>query len=326
MNGNDESGLIVAYRLDGQGGGQPCDWAAIRAHQAGDGLLWVHLHRDADESQAWLREESALDPLVVESLLAESTRPHCSQVAGGVMLFLRAVNLNPGADPDDMVSIRLWIEPGRVISVRRRRLLSVDDMRVAIDEGRGPHDVADFVIQLARRIGARMAGVIGDIDDHVDALQGEVIESGSVTLRSKLTGLRRDIIALRRYLAPQRDALLRFTQLKLAWFEEMDHLRLREEADRITRYVEDLDAARERAAVAQEELSNRLTEQMNARMYVLSVVAAVFLPLGFLTGLFGINVGGIPLADDPWGFFEIVLLLCVITGLQLLLFKWRRWF
>jgi zinc transporter len=106
---------------------------------------------------------------------------------------------------------------------------------------------------------------------------------------------------------------------------ERDQLHLREEADRVTRYVEDLDAARERAAVTQEELGNRLSEQLNSRMYVLSVVAAIFLPLGFLTGLFGINVGGIPMAENPQGFIDIVLMLLLITGLQVVLFRWRRW-
>jgi zinc transporter len=79
-------------------------------------------------------------------------------------------------------------------------------------------------------------------------------------------------------------------------------MHLREEADRVVRYVEDLDSARERAAVTQEELVNRVSEQINSRTYVLSVAAAIFLPLGFLTGLFGINVGGIALAENPSGF------------------------
>jgi zinc transporter len=77
--------------------------------------------------------------------------------------------------------------------------------------------------------------------------------------------------------------------------------------------------------VTQEELGNRLSEQLNSRMYVLSVVAAIFLPLGFLTGLFGINVGGIPMAENPQGFIDIVLMLLLITGLQVVLFRWRRW-
>jgi zinc transporter len=320
-----ESGLVVSYLLDGQGGGRRFGWPDIADWSPDKGLLWVHLNRDSEDARQWLEQDSGLDPLVVEAMLAESTRPRCAQMHNGVMLFLRGVNLNPGADPEDMVSIRLWVEGTRIISVRLRRLLSIDDMRSALDQGHGPTGIGDFVVSLSDRLASRMAGVIADIDDEVDHLQDQVLEAESRQLRSELNNLRRVIIALRRYLAPQRDALSRMTNLKVPWMGERDQLHLREEADRVTRYVEDLDAARERAAVTQEELGNRLSEQLNSRMYVLSVVAAIFLPLGFLTGLFGINVGGIPMAENPQGFIDIVLMLLLITGLQVVLFRWRRW-
>lgn len=241
------------------------------------------------------------------------------------MLFLRGINSNPGADPEDMVSIRLWIEEKRIISLRLRRLVSIADLRASIDEGGGPLDVGDFVVQLADRLVSRISTVISEVDDRVDELQDQVLETESGKLRTELTRLRREIIGLRRYLAPQRDALARLTQLKLPWLSDMDQMYLREEADRVVRYVEDLDSARERAAVTQEELVNRVSEQINSRMYVLSVVAAIFLPLGFLTGLFGINVGGIPLAENPSGFVDVIAILVIITLLQVILFRWRRW-
>ena len=320
-----ENGLVASYQLDGEGGGEKLDWEGITGWQPDHGALWVHLDRDSPDSRRWLHEQSGLDPLVVESLLAESTRPRCVQVGDGVMLFLRGVNLNPGADPEDMVSIRLWIEEKRVISLRLRRLLSISDLRESIEQGHGPSDVGDFTVHLADRLVSRISGVISDVDDAVDELQDQVLDTESGKLRTELMRLRREIIGLRRYLAPQREALARLTQLKLSWLNDMDQMHLREEADRVVRYVEDLDSARERAAVTQEELSNRVAEQMNARMYMLSVVAAIFLPLGFLTGLFGINVGGIPLADDPRGFIEVILVLLLITALQVVFFRWRRW-
>ena len=79
-------------------------------------------------------------------------------------------------------------------------------------------------------------------------------------------------------------------------------------------------------AVIQEELLSQLSEQLNQRTYVLSVVAAIFLPLGFLTGLLGINVGGIPGAESPYGFVVFTLLLLVIVGIQLWYFIRKRWF
>ena len=87
---------------------------------------------------------------------------------------------------------------------------------------------------------------------------------------------------------------------------------MREVSDQLARYLEDLDEARDRAAVTQEELVNRLSEQMNNKMYILSIVAAIFLPLGFLTGLLGINVGGwkrlLPLQFLHLSFVRLVLL------------------
>ena len=102
-------------------------------------------------------------------------------------------------------------------------------------------------------------------------------------------------------------------------------MRLREIGDRTTRYVEDLDAIRDRATVTQEELNSSLTEQMNKTMYVLSIVAGIFLPLGLLTGLLGINVGGIPGTENEWAFTVFCVLLLIIAGLQVWLFRHKKW-
>jgi zinc transporter len=94
----------------------------------------------------------------------------------------------------------------------------------------------------------------------------------------------------------------------------------------LIRHLEDLDAIRERVAVTQEELQSRLAEQQNVRMYVLSIVAAIFLPLGFLTGLLGINVGGIPGADNPLAFGMFMGFLVLLLAAQLIYFRVKKWF
>ena len=93
----------------------------------------------------------------------------------------------------------------------------------------------------------------------------------------------------------------------------------------LIRQIEDLDEVRDRAILAQEELANRIAEEMNERSYVFTAVAGIFLPLGFLTGLLGINVGGMPGVEDGAAFW-IVVLLCGALGVGLtFLFRLRRW-
>ena len=322
---DDLEDLICAYSLDGNGGGTRLDWDGVRAHQKGAGLLWLHLQREAPGTRAWLENESGLDQILCDALLFEAPRPRCEQFGDGLLLSLRGVNLNPGADPDDMVGLIIWAEPGRIITVRRRRLMAVDAVRQTIDRNHGPKTVGEFVAQVADGMVERMGPVIADLDDEVDALEDLIIEGTTEGIRLKLAHLRRVAIALRRYIAPQREAMARLIVQQVPWIDETDRRRLREIGDRILRYVEDLDAARERAQIAQDELANRVTEQINRNMYVLSIVAAIFLPLGLLTGYLGINVGGIPGEKWPWAFAFVGLILVVLSVIEIWLFRRLKW-
>ena len=323
---SESDGLIYAVRLDGSGGGASLGWDEIRAAspQAG-GPLWLHLDYSAPRARSWLLEESGLDPVVAEALLADETRPRAVPGPDGMLVILRGVNLRPGADPEDMVSIRLWIESSRVISLRRYHLMAVEDLKEAIARGAGPAGPGEFLVALCQHLLARMGGVLEELDDEVDALEDEVLRAESHELRPKLAGLRRQAIAMRRFLAPQREALSHLVSERVAWLEESDRLRLREVADRTARYVEDLDSARDRAAVTQEELNSRLSEGMNQKMYVVALVAAIFLPLGLLTGLLGINVGGIPGAENRLAFALVCALLLGLGGLQVWALHRRHW-
>ena len=159
----------------------------------------------------------------------------------------------------------------------------------------------------------------------MDSIEEQIVAQSEVVRRSELANLRRESILLRRYLAPQREAMARLVVEKTNLFTDNDRMHLRESTDRLIRYIEELDSVRDRAAVIQEELSNQRAEEMNKRMYVLSMVAAVFLPLGFLTGLLGINVGGIPGADNKFAFLIFSVLLVVVIVVQLFLFKKKKW-
>lgn len=317
-------GLVFAHVLDGEHGSRGVGWADIRGWTPTDGFLWVHLHHGAESTQAWLEGGAGLDPLVAEALLAEETRPRCVAMGDGLLVNLRAVNLNPGADPEDMVSLRIWIEERRAITVRRRRVMAVRDVSGTLDAGRGPSTAGELLAALADGIAERMAEPIAGVEEAVDELEEQVVDAQSFELRTRLGQLRRQAIALRRYLAPQREVLNRLQSESRPWIAARDQLHLREIGDRVTRYVEDLDSARERAAVAQEELTNRLAEHTNHTMQQLAIVATIFLPLGLLTGLLGVNVAGIPGAENGSAFAIVCGVLAVMAVGLYLFFRRRR--
>jgi len=321
---SEQDGLICAYRLDGNGGARELDWEAI-ASLDGSVSSWVHLHLEGARTKDWIHQESGVNEIVAEALLYEETRPRCTLVGDGLLINLRGVNLNPGADPEDMVQMRMYVDKDRVISVRRRRLMAVQDIRDHLAAGNGPRNSAEFLVEITTRLIERMGPVIADLDDSIDDLEDRVLGRTDASLRGELWQLRRQAIALRRYIAPQREAMARLVTERLTWLDPQNGQRLREVADRITRYVEDLDAGRERAAIIQDELTTRLSEQMNRNMYVLSVIAGIFLPLTLLTGLLGINVGGIPGEKWPWSFTAVVIGTVFLGGVEYVLFRRLKW-
>lgn len=321
----EEDGLLFACRLDGHGGAQLLDWAAVEGAGAEE-PLWIHLSRESARARRWLSGLHELPSSVVGALFAEETRPRVFPVGSGTVAILRGVNHNPGADPEDLVSIRLWTDGRRLISLRQRRLMTPRDVLAQLlGPARGPSDAAALFERLLHRLTERMASTVVAFDDRLDALEEHFALERAAVMRRELTQLRQEIVTLRRYLAPQREAMTSLLLEPPDWLGERSRHALRETDDRLLRYVEELDAARERAIVIKDDIANQLSESANRTLYLLSIVSAVFLPLGFVTGLLGINVGGMPGTDNPAAFWIACAAMLLIAIGEVVLFRKLRW-
>jgi len=168
----ESNGLICAFILDGTGGGRQVDWQEIRAWTAEQGVLWLHLDRTGKDARRWLRKESGIDPVVCHTLLQKEVRPRVLALDDALLVVLRGVNLNPGADPEDMVDVRAWLESNRIVTLRKRRLMAVKDLQEALGAGTGPKGPGEFLQQLNEKLLDRIGPVIDDLDDQVDQKGG----------------------------------------------------------------------------------------------------------------------------------------------------------
>jgi zinc transporter len=319
--------FICAYELNGDGSGTPVEESSLQSGAARAAPLWVHLSARSAEARTWLETQAQLpDETLVEALLAEDTRPRLQARAGGMLLILRGVNLNDNAEPEDMVSIRVWIENDRFISVQLRNLRGVEDMRQRLESGAGPHDIGDLVTTFIEGSIIRLSPVMGDLADGIDELEDRILQMDLQGIREQIISTRRKTIIFNRFLVPQKDIVQKLTEAQVDWLDRDNVLRLQEAQNNITRFVEDLQALRERSHSVQDEVANILTERLNRNTYVFSLIAAIFLPLSFLTGLLGINVPGIPGADDPEAFVVFCGILAAVVVAQVAVFKKLRWF
>ncbi len=319
--------ILLAYQfIDGKAEAL-LDKPIAETVESTESLAWLHMDANHPDTKNWLeREAKYLDPFIIEALLADETRPRMTQIGDGVLLILRGVNLNSDADPEDMVSIRMWVDQFRIISLRRRKLKAIEDINEKLKAGKAPRNSGQFICMLVSRLFERMEPALSALDELTDDVEEQVLEKADASLREKIVSVRKQAIVYRRYMAPQREAIGQLRIADVDWLDEIHKRQLQESHNHVTRYIEDLDAIRERAQIVKDEIANILSDRLNNNMYVLSVVAAIFLPLGFLTGLLGINVGGIPGSDNDNAFIFFCGLLTGLVVLQVLTFKKLKWF
>lgn len=315
----DQTPLICAFEISPDGAARAVDDGTVAR---GGGYVW--LHYDLSTGDIRSRLDGRIPDTALSALTQAETRPRCDRLGDGIILNLRGVNLNPGANPEDMVSFRLWITEHKIVSARMRKIWAVDQMRQRMGDGVGPPTVGAFVAEVAEALTSRIESISLELEEEIDRLEEDIVLNAQIEAQT-LVAPRASLIKLRRFIGPQREALGRLAAMDHPMLAEADRIALRETANRAIRTVEALDAGRDRLAALQDHIEAAQASALGRNSYVLSVVAAIFLPLGFLTGLFGINVGGMPMVENPWGFW-IVSLASALMGVGLFaLFRKMKW-
>lgn len=318
--------LVHCLLLDGNGGAQSWPLAQLADAPEHQGV-WIHLdYSQASEHEfKTLLEIAPIPAPVLDALCDEDSRPSVLMSNDQLLAMVRGVNNTPEGEPEDMVSLRLWCNRQTIITVRRRPLLSVAEVVQQLEQGIGPVSPLAIVIDVIDIMLDRIQRLLEDNEDQLLDLEDVLLDEQAVIDRTELTTLRRKVLLLRRYLAPQRDALLRLTTSTLSFCSSEQRYELRDLSETGARLVEALELIRDRANMIHETLLSRMQEQLNQRLYMLAIVSAIFLPISFVAGMLGINVGGIPGSDSPWGFLIVAALMGLALLGQLVWFKKRGW-
>ncbi|WP_020410840.1 zinc transporter ZntB [Hahella ganghwensis] len=323
-----ETPIIYSYQIDGTGGAsqlKPGSHESLREVIASNELTWFHINTLHPDAENFLLQTLQLDTLVSEALLADETRPRLVDNDNTALVILRGVNLNQGAEPEDMVSLRIWMTRSSIISAGRRPLKALKDIVEYLSQGKGPKDAGEWLTDVCVELYDHMQSAVTGLTEETDQLEEQVLKSQDENVREAILSIRKRAMILRRYITPQRDVVSYLRESQLSWMNDFCRRRLVEVGDWLTRYCEDLDSVRERAQAIKDELNAAMNDRLNRNLYLLSIVAAVALPLGILTGLFGINIGGMPGVDSPEAFLWFSITLVGLCLLEIIYLKKKKW-
>ncbi|RTK92403.1 MAG: hypothetical protein EKK61_04620 [Rickettsiales bacterium] len=291
-----------------------------------NGYNWIHLNVKSLKTRQWL-SKYGLEKVWVEALTARESRPRFIRIDDDTFFInLRGINPLKNNEPHDLLSLRIYVTKNLIITTKIYDLMAIKQLQNDVNKDNPPLTTAIFISKLIDYINQDIESVIFKIHEEIDNLEEMSLVEHDKDFRQNVINIRRQMIIFRRYLQPNQGALKHLATMNNFYrpdHELYDHLI--ESEHKMTRFIEETHSVKERAQVIHEELNNHLTEQLNKSTHKLSAVATVFLPMTFITGLFGVNLAGIPFASNPSAFIYFFVIIISIFIIHLAFFKIFKW-
>jgi zinc transporter len=276
-------------------------------------FLWLHFSLSNVASEPWLRRYLTLPDTFYESLNSGIDATHLEQDGDALVARIHDVLYDFTFDAP-VATTTLCIMPRLVVSAHVRPWRSIDQLRAAAQTGQVFRSPIEILARLFRDQASVLVDIVRNSKRQVGPMEQQLLAKRISVSRSELGSLRRMLVRLQRLLAPEPAAFFRLLNRPPDWITEDELQNLQQSAEKFSTAISDTAALVERVKQLQEELAALVSEQTNRTLFVLTMVTVLALPINLVAGLFGMNVGGIPLAQDRYGFFLVVCPLVVLTA------------
>jgi zinc transporter len=318
--GSDASGLVWGYLFDRAAGtAQPLEadsvpaWLAQGAATEGQ-FAWLHFNLSNAASEKWLKSHTVLADEFYESLHQGSRSTRIELADDTLIAVINDVLHDFSFDAGDISTLWLTITPQLVISTRRTPLKAIERVHQAVLQGEAIASPVDLLVHLLRDQADVLIKIVRDSVTEVDEIEDSLLAGRLRHKREDLGTMRRVLVRLQRLLAPEPAALFRLLQRPPGWIADKDIEELRQSTEEFAVVLNDMTDLQKRIELLQEEIAARVNEANGRSLFVLTIVTVLALPINMIAGLMGMNVGGLPLAEHPNGFWIVVGVVLAFTA------------
>jgi len=317
--GSDAAGLVWGYLFGSPlqpamplDSAQALAWLHAPARPDGE-FVWLHFNLSHAASEKWLKAHAGLPDEFYETLHQGSRSTRIELADNALVAVVNDVLHEFTFEASDISTLWVAVAPHLVISARRTPLQSIERLHQAVRNGEPVRSSVELLVHLLRDQADVLVNIVRKAVDRVDGIEDSLLAGRVRAKRADLGSMRRVLVRLQRLLAPEPAALFRLLQRPPAWMAERDTQELRQSSEEFSVVLSDMSSLQERIKLLQEEIAARVNEETGSSLFVLTIVTVLALPINIIAGLLGMNVGGIPLAQHPDGFWIIAAVVLTFT-------------
>lgn len=320
----EDTGLVCGYRVDAAGRMEELGWSDMNTALADEqNVVWLHFSQSDRRARNWIEKTEHIPAAGKSMLLGSDTHMRIEVCGDGLAGVVGDLHHEFTEQSDTLDVLRLYLDNRCLISTRRTSATAIDKLRRSISGGLKVDRPVAIIAQFLHHVTDTLNDLLLELANDIDDLEDQLL-AGKISNRvPELARIRRIAARLRRHMVPQQHALVSLLSRLPSWLDADGAAGLRNAIERLSALGHDLDLVQERARLLGDQLSGRLMEATNRNLYVLSIVTTIFLPMTLVTGIFGMNLGGMPATQHPYGFWWGIALMLGLGILAVILL--RRW-
>jgi magnesium transporter len=288
----------------------------------GDGLVWVHLVAKTENELAEIKKFFGFHKLAVEDCIDRQQRPKLEIYDNCVLVIVKELELKGNVVVNQL---GLFVGSNYLVTVSSNELAEIEYVMGGLTKGDGIKP--DF---LAHRILDRIVDsyfpVLDGVEDEIEAVESGIIKKpNDKNIAEKIFRIRRELLSLRKAIWPAREVFSSLSKGGLPFVSKKSLVYYRDVYDHVILVIDLVETYRDLVSGVLETHLSSISNSLNEVMKVLTVIATIFIPLTFITGLYGMNFLNMPEIRWEYGYgFALVLMLVVGLGL-VAYFKRKGW-
>ncbi len=293
-------------------------------------ITWINVDGIRKADVETICNHYGIHYLLAEDILSIGQRPKMDEINGLVFCLLNMLYFNEQDSSVEAEQISIILGKNFVISFQEDASRDVFDPlrdRLKINNTKVRQQGADFLFySLIDLIVDNYFVVMEKLGDKIENLEEDIVKSPDTHSLSKINMLRKEMIILKRSVAPVRELIGGILRSESELIDERTEKYFKDVYDHIVQANDLAENYRDMMMNLHDLYLNNVNLKMNEVMKVMAVVTCLLAPATVIGGIFGMNFDRIPLLHNQWGFFISVALMLIIPIVMLRVFIKRGWF